>query len=163
MEKMILRFFGSFPSSQLLLIYLKSVWQYFELSVHMLFSGESYTWCNALCFEVAWHLLLLERIMNVAFFFLHAALRDAQIAEQQSRLVLSAWKVGSCVWTPYTKSVQAGRGLALGSFVAYCSGESGVNAVVMLESLEKKNKEKCRQCLLYHEWCVRVLEYLWKV
>lgn len=66
MEKKILGISGSFPSSQLLLISLKPV--YFELSVHMLFSGEEYTWCNPLCFEVAWHLLLQERITNLAFF-----------------------------------------------------------------------------------------------
>lgn len=147
MEKKILGIFGSFPSSQLLLISLKPVSEYFELSVCMLFSGESHIWCNPLCFEMAWHLLLQERVTNLAF-FLHAALRGAQIAEQHNRLVSSAWKVGSWVWTPYTESVWAWRSLALGSFVAYCSLESRVNAVVTLESLEKKNEEKSRKCLL---------------
>lgn len=160
MEKKILGISGSFPSSQLLLISLKPV--YFELSVHMLFSGEEYTWCNPLCFEVAWHLLLQERITNLAF-FLHAALREAQIAEQQSRLVSSAWKVGSWVWTPYMESVRAWRSLALGSFVACCNSESGANAVMRLESLEKKNEEKSRKCLLKHECSVRILEYLWRL
>lgn len=62
MEKKIIGIFGSFPSLELLLISLKLVSEYFELSVHMLFSGESYTWCNSVYFEVAQHLLLQERI-----------------------------------------------------------------------------------------------------
>lgn len=42
----------------------------FELSVHMLFSGESCTWCNSAYFEVAQHLLLQERIKIQLFFSL---------------------------------------------------------------------------------------------
>lgn len=44
--------------------------------------------------------------------------------------------------------------------MARCNSESGANGVVTLESLEKKNQEKSRKCLLKHECSVRILEYL---
>jgi len=68
MQKKILWIFDSFPSSQLLSISLKPASEYFELSVHVLFRGESYSWCNPPCFEGAWCLLLQEGNANLAFF-----------------------------------------------------------------------------------------------
>lgn len=48
--------------------------------------------------------------------------------------------------------------LALGSWVAFCSWESGVNTLVMLESLEKNSEENSSKCVFVLSSYVSILD-----
>jgi len=157
MEKKIIGIFGSFPSLELLLISLKLVSEYFELSVHMLFSGESYTWCNSVYFEVAQHLLLQERIRMLRIQLFSPCSLERGWTTEPVGVVF--FKVGSRF--ELAEVLCCLRGVQLRGASWLMATEqlcSVIDTLLMFERLQRKCEEKSRKGSLQYTCLVQVLE-----